>query len=35
MGFITAEVFAENCIYTIKLQKKKKKRKRVSFIDKN
>ena len=29
MGFITAEVFAENCIYTIKLQKKRKEKESV------
>ena len=33
MVFITAEVFAENCIYTIKRQKKK--RKRACSMDNN
>ena len=32
MVFITAEVLAENCIYTIKRQKK---RKRASTMDKS
>ena len=32
MVFITAEVFAENCIYTIKRQKKKKGKEPVVWI---